>query len=426
MSSREPLWYCHECHAEMRPLMVPDPHCASCNGTFVEKIENPSDDPREFQAAGPALDDEGPFSPAQFMLGLTNLLNMPPPPPRTQQSGRSDNTGQTTGGSGGTNTNRTNSGFTIRFERPSGGPVRTIISGPPPQATGDRPDRIPLLSEFLSGAAGGANGERGRDPMDGPLVFQYLLSMLAQGRNGGEGFPPFFPGFMPPGAENGRMGDYVLTQEALDQIISQIMENSTPHPVPASEEIMRDLPRTTLAPGCASSSLPHSSVYFVLTLVFAAPLLEKDCAVCKDQFQLDTEDPAEQTIVTLPCHHPFHEPCIMPWLKQSGTCPVCRYELVPQPQAHGANNQGQGGPNGNNGGDSGNGNGDGNQNGGLFNGLFNLMNSLNSNNNNSNSNHDNNSSNNHSGSSGSGSGSSGSNQPPTPRDIPGSWAEDVD
>lgn len=56
-----------------------------------------------------------------------------------------------------------------------------------------------------------------------------------------------------------------------------------------------------------------------------APLLDKDCAVCKDQFKLDTEDTDELVIVTLPCHHSFHEPCIMPWLKSSGTCPVCRY-----------------------------------------------------------------------------------------------------
>jgi len=64
---------------------------------------------------------------------------------------------------------------------------------------------------------------------------------------------------------------------------------------------------------------------------FAAPLLEKDCAVCKDQFSLQTEDPDEQVVVTLPCKHPFHSPCILPWLKQNGTCPSCRYQLVPQP-----------------------------------------------------------------------------------------------
>jgi hypothetical protein len=64
---------------------------------------------------------------------------------------------------------------------------------------------------------------------------------------------------------------------------------------------------------------------------FLAPLLEKDCAVCKDQFSLRTEDPDEQVVITLPCQHPFHSPCILPWLKQNGTCPSCRYQLVPQP-----------------------------------------------------------------------------------------------
>ena len=62
-----------------------------------------------------------------------------------------------------------------------------------------------------------------------------------------------------------------------------------------------------------------------------APLLEKDCAVCKDQFSLQTEDPDEQVVITLPCKHPFHSPCILPWLKQNGTCPSCRHQLVPQP-----------------------------------------------------------------------------------------------
>ena len=71
----------------------------------------------------------------------------------------------------------------------------------------------------------------------------------------------------------------------------------------------------------AALSLPSQAQYLTN---FAAPLLEKDCAVCKDQFALGTEDPDEQIVITLPCHHPFHEPCILPWLKTSATCPVCR------------------------------------------------------------------------------------------------------
>ena len=118
-----------------------------------------------------------------------------------------------------------------------------------------------------------------------------------------------------------------------------------------------------------------SNLTDIVGLCDKAPLLEKDCAVCKDQFSLTTEDPDEQVIVTLPCKHPFHEPCIIPWLKSSGTCPVCRYvylpficppltfrspstctdmiprrryQLVPQPDHHSPGPGGSNGPDGNN------------------------------------------------------------------------------
>jgi len=131
------------------------------------------------------------------------------------------------------------------------------------------------------------------------------MALLGQRNNDDRGNP----------VVEGRMGDYVFNQEALDQVITQLMENSNAHrPVPATEEIISNLPRNVLER--------------------KSPMLEKDCAVCKEQFQLETEDPDEQIVVTLPCQHPFHEPCILPWLKSSGTCPVCRHALVPQPEQH--------------------------------------------------------------------------------------------
>ncbi|TFK95009.1 hypothetical protein K466DRAFT_641844 [Polyporus arcularius HHB13444] len=333
MSSREPLWYCHECHAEMRPLMVPDPHCASCNGTFVEKIENPTDDPREFQLAEGGQWDDGPLPGEMdtFLAGLRTILRGIPPLPLAAQTA---GTGET---SSGTQARRSTSEatppsnaprvpatgrdnpFTFRIERAStpGGQTRTFVFGnsPPVGASGDG---VPRLSDFAPPR--NADGtQQGPPNITGPLLAQYLLTLMGPGR-GGDPFAELLGGMFGPGAtpvggaEPGRWGDYVFNQEALDQIISQIMENNNAHqPVPATEEVIEKLPRVVLEQG--------------------SPLLEKDCAVCKDQFALGTEDPDEQVVITLPCQHPFHEPCILPWLKTSGTCPVCRYQLVPQPGA---------------------------------------------------------------------------------------------
>ena len=58
-----------------------------------------------------------------------------------------------------------------------------------------------------------AQGPRpGANTINGPLMFQYMLAMLQQPGRAGH-MDDFFPGLMPPGAESGRMGDYVFNQE---------------------------------------------------------------------------------------------------------------------------------------------------------------------------------------------------------------------
>ena len=48
---------------------------------------------------------------------------------------------------------------------------------------------------------------------------------------------------------------------------------------------------------------------------------ENACPVCKEEFVLSEE------CLLMPCEHHFHKDCLIPWLKERNSCPVCRYEL---------------------------------------------------------------------------------------------------
>ena len=48
---------------------------------------------------------------------------------------------------------------------------------------------------------------------------------------------------------------------------------------------------------------------------------ENTCSVCKEDFVIGSK------LMDLPCKHAFHEECLMPWLNQHDSCPICRYEL---------------------------------------------------------------------------------------------------
>ncbi|KAL6144998.1 hypothetical protein ACLB2K_055687 [Fragaria x ananassa] len=47
----------------------------------------------------------------------------------------------------------------------------------------------------------------------------------------------------------------------------------------------------------------------------------KSCAICLEDFE------PKQEVMLTPCKHMFHEECIVPWVKSSGRCPVCRFGI---------------------------------------------------------------------------------------------------
>lgn len=45
------------------------------------------------------------------------------------------------------------------------------------------------------------------------------------------------------------------------------------------------------------------------------------CAICMCAFERGDR------VMHLLCRHPFHDDCVLPWLKQTSTCPSCRFQL---------------------------------------------------------------------------------------------------
>ncbi|KAI8635216.1 hypothetical protein F5Y19DRAFT_4517 [Xylariaceae sp. FL1651] len=145
--------------------------------------------------------------------------------------------------------------------------------GPPPMQQNEPGSQDPNAGNDGSG--------RGR-PVDIATALNQLLASIVN-----------------PGAVH---GDAVYSQEALDRIITNLMEANPQSNAPAP------------APENAIASLPKRK----LDEEMLGPELKGECTICIDEVKVGDE------VVVLPCKHWFHQECANLWLKQHNSCPVCR------------------------------------------------------------------------------------------------------
>ncbi|GFZ49583.1 hypothetical protein JCM24511_07703 [Saitozyma sp. JCM 24511] len=335
----DPFWLCHECGAQMRPIRVDGvPHCASCNGEFLEILDpdvNPDPfhelppapptrpmgssalpgSPRPAPGSPPLPDGNAPPGLLQSILNIFGPAaqeGATPSSPSGQRSGTEQRLGEGPsqgpigGGNGG-------NGRTFTFNFPGGGQGRVVFGnisghvgggmGPFGPVGGDPHDGFggffPGFPPPPRGQNGQQDGPHGPEqPLAGADLLRALMSIMAE--DGGLG------GFGP--GPQGRMdtGDYVMTQQGFDQVLEQLMQAAGPQgPLPASDVVIEGLPRFKVD----EKALEQSQF--------------KDCPVCKDDFEIGDE------VMRIPCAHIFHVDCLQPWLKVNGSCPVCRFSLVP-------------------------------------------------------------------------------------------------
>ncbi|KAI1341578.1 hypothetical protein F5Y15DRAFT_361087 [Xylariaceae sp. FL0016] len=105
--------------------------------------------------------------------------------------------------------------------------------------------------------------------------------------------------FLSPNAVH---GDAVYSQEALDRIMTTLMDAhpQSNAPAPASEGTIKHLPRKKLDEE------------------MLGPDLKGDCSICIENMNAGDE------AMVLPCAHWFHEDCVSAWLKLHDSCPICR------------------------------------------------------------------------------------------------------
>ncbi|XP_072961396.1 E3 ubiquitin-protein ligase RZF1-like [Typha angustifolia] len=120
------------------------------------------------------------------------------------------------------------------------------------------------------------------------------------------GFDASLDGRRGVGMRRANIADYFVGP-GLDELIDQLRQNDGRGPPPASQTSINSMPTIKISQWHLNE--------------------ESHCPVCKELFELGSD--ARE----MPCKHLYHSDCIVPWLEQHNSCPICRLEIPPQGSA---------------------------------------------------------------------------------------------
>lgn len=201
-----------------------------------------------------------------------------------------------------------NGGFVQELDEMMGGSTLDFFGANENEYHDRRLGLMELFSNFMRQRVVDRNNIRGRlepIPDHGPGFGPWLIfgGQIPVRLSGHGGFEAFFNGVPGIGVSRSNGGDYFVGP-GLEELFEQLSANDRRGPPPASRSSIDAMPVVKITQRHLRSN--------------------SHCPVCQDKFELGSE--ARQ----MPCDHIYHSDCIVPWLVQHNSCPVCRQELPAQ------------------------------------------------------------------------------------------------
>lgn len=192
--------------------------------------------------------------------------------------------------------------------------------------SGSPPQRFPAAAMYVDGQ------QNNQDPIRSPRLRRTR-------RNGGDR-SPFNPVIVlrgPQSPDAGGVSDGIGGERGNFELYYDDGAGSGLRPLPASmseflmgsgfDRILDQLSQLEINGVTRFENPPASKAAIESMPVVKVAAKESHCAVCKEEFELDTE--ARE----MPCKHIYHADCILPWLSIRNSCPVCRHELPTEANA---------------------------------------------------------------------------------------------